>query len=46
MLAPLTLLGGLVQALFSIFLLGVPIGLYIWLRAKGIFGEPSGKTFE
>ena len=45
MVAILALFGDLLGIAFLLLVVSV-IGLYIYLRAKGILGEPAGKTLE
>lgn len=42
----LSILGEILGMVFVLLLLGIPIGLYIWLRARGTLGDPAGEALE
>jgi hypothetical protein len=42
----LSILGDILGLVFILSLIGIPIGLYIWLRARGTLGDPAGEAFE
>jgi hypothetical protein len=42
----LSILGELLGMVFVLFLIGIPVGLYIWLRARGTLGDPAGEALE
>jgi hypothetical protein len=42
----LSILEEILGLVFMLLLIGIPIGLYIWLRARGTLGDPAGEALE